>query len=123
MRVEIKHLDIVSVMKVCFVVYGIIGLVAGLIVLLVTLASSSLIGYGEGWGPGRLSGLVRAGFGVIMVPLIAVMYGCIGAVGGLIVAAVYNVICRIIGGIKVTLAGEGLGPGTDNPSNGREVRL
>ncbi len=123
MRVEIKHLDIISVMKVCFVVYGIIGLLVGLIVFVVTLASSSLLGYGGGWGPSHVSGLIRAGFGVIMVPLIAVLYGCIGAVGGLIVAAVYNVICRMIGGIKMTITGEGLGPETDKLSNVREVRL
>jgi hypothetical protein len=123
MNVEIKHVDIISVMKVCFVIYAIIGIVAGLVFLFVTLVTSGLAGYGHEFGYGGLSRVAATGFGVLMVPLLSLIYGCIGAVAGLIVSAVYNLIARVIGGVKLTMSGDPSGPGTSWENKGTEVRL
>ena len=57
------------------------------------------------------------------MPLLALVYGCIGAVAGLIVSAVYNLIAKVIGGVKLTLSGDPSGPGTPWENKGTEVRL
>ena len=66
MNVEIKHLDIISVMKVCFVIYAIIGVVAGLVFLFITLLTSGLAGYGHEYGYGGFGRLAATGLGVLM---------------------------------------------------------
>jgi len=114
MEVEIKGLDVGSVVKVAFVLYLVIGLVVGVIYLIVSLVLGGLLGYGSGYGPEQawFGRTVAAGLGVLMIPVMALLYGFIGAVGGLIFALLYNVIARTIGGVRVRFKGEiqGAGP-------------
>lgn len=123
MKAEIKHIDILTAVKICFFIYALIGLVVGLIVMFFTIAASGFADYGAGMGYWGISRWARAGIGVLMVPLFAVVYGCLGAIGALIVTLVYNVTASIIGGIKVTLSSERPGSGMHQGSSETEVRL
>jgi hypothetical protein len=124
MKFEVKSLDIVSVIKVCFVIYAILGILVGLIVFLMTLVTGVFMGQSPDFGYGGFSRLAATGFGVLLIPLFALMYGCIGAFGGLIVSLVYNIVTKVIGGIKITLVGEPPAEGLASAADkGMEVRL
>ena len=123
MKAEIKHIDILTAVKICFFIYALIGLVVGLIVMFFMVAASGFADYGPSMGYWGISRWARAGMGVLMVPLFAVVYGCLGAIGALIVTLVYNVTAGVIGGIKVTLRGEGTESGMQRGIGETEVRL
>jgi ABC-type multidrug transport system fused ATPase/permease subunit len=122
MQVEIKHLDIVSVLKVCFVLYAILGIVVGLIYVFAALILGSFLDYGDVLGEGGLLRIAATGFGILLIPLLALVYGCLGALGGLIFALIYNLISKALGGIKVSLTGETAETATGG-AGGTEVRL
>jgi hypothetical protein len=112
MEVEIKHLDVGSVVKVAFVLYVVIGLVVGVIYMLVSVILGGLLDYGYGPHEAWMGRTLAAGLGILLVPLLALLYGCLGAVGGLILALLYNVIAKTIGGVKVRFQGEITGTGS-----------
>jgi hypothetical protein len=122
-KAEIKHIDILTAVKICFFIYALIGLVGGLIMMFFTIAASGFADYGPGMGYWGMARWARAGIGVLMVPLFAIVYGCLGAIGALIVTLVYNVTANLIGGIKVTLRAEGTESGIHQGSSETEVRL
>ena len=106
MDVEIKGLDIGSVVKVAFVLYVVIGIVVGVVYLIVSLIVGGLMSYGYGPQEAWLGRTISTGVGVLMIPLIALLYGVFGAIGGLIFAVLYNLIARTVGGVKIRLKGE-----------------
>jgi hypothetical protein len=112
MEVEIKRLDVGSVVKVTFILYAVLGLVIGIIYMLATVIFSGLFGARYGMHDPLGSRALAMGLGVLMVPLMALLYGLLGALGGLIVALLYNVISKAIGGVKIRLKGEITGAGS-----------
>jgi hypothetical protein len=122
MHVEIKRLDVASVVKISFVIYTVVGIMVGIVYVLVALVFGSLMNLG---GVPEGSGLLRlaaTGFGVLLIPLFALFYGCIGAVGGAVLALVYNAIAKTLGGVRITLTGEG-SVGEVGGSESSDVRL
>jgi hypothetical protein len=111
MEVEIKGLDIGSVVKVAFVLYVAIGIVVGVVYLIVSFFLGGLLNYGYGPHDAWLGRTVAAGLGILMIPVMALLYGFLGAIGGLIFALLYNVIARTVGGVKIRLKGAIQGPG------------
>jgi hypothetical protein len=126
MHVEIKHVDITSVVKVCFVIYAILGMVIGLVYVLIALIFTSLLDFGSAFEGSGLLRIAATGIGILLVPLFALFYGLIGALAGLIGAAVYNLVAKALGGVKLTLEAD-LRGGTDaSPAglnNQAEMRL
>ena len=43
-------------------------------------------------------------FGAGAVVILPIVYGCIGFVGGLIMAPLYNLVAKVVGGIEVELS-------------------
>jgi hypothetical protein len=112
MEVEIKHLDVGSVVKVAFVIYVVVGLVVGVIYMIAMVLFSGFMHSGFGAREPFIGRSVAMGLGVLLVPLMALLYGLLGALGGLIFSVLYNLISRTIGGVKVRLKGEVPGAGT-----------
>ncbi len=112
MEVEIRRLDVGSIVKVAFVIYVAIGIVVGVIYVLMAVVLGGLLDYGYGPPEAWMGRTIATGLGVLMIPFLALLYGCLGAVGGLIFALLYNVIAKTIGGVKVRFRGEipGTGP-------------
>jgi hypothetical protein len=109
MEVEIKHLDVGSVVKIAFVLYAILGLIIGIVYLIVAVVFSGFLDLGYGARDSWLLRTAATGFGILLVPLLALLYGFLGAIGGLIFSLLYNVISRTVGGVRVGLKGETLG--------------
>jgi hypothetical protein len=84
---EIKRIIPASLAKVFGALYGLLGLIAGFIFLII-----SLIAVVSGH-PGGL-------FGFIAVVLIPLIYGVLGLVLGYLMALLYNFVAKKVGGIK-----------------------
>jgi len=95
---RITRVSPVSVAKVAFVLYAIIGLIGGLF-----FAAFSLLGAAIGAAQHDASPLFGALFGVGAVLFFPILYGCLGALVGLIMSAFYNLVAGFVGGIELTL--------------------
>jgi hypothetical protein len=98
MQMELQQIGPVSAAKVLGVFYAAIGLVAGAVAACIVLVGAAM-GNGSEHSSSLFSGL----FGVGAVVLFPILYGGLGALGGLIFCALYNVIARLVGGIQMTL--------------------
>ncbi len=87
---EIKRVHPFSVFKIAGLLYAIFGLFAGCIFALV-----SLVG-GEKALPFPFGGVLA----IIILPII---YGVSGAIFAAIGAALYNLVAKLVGGIKIKL--------------------
>jgi hypothetical protein len=95
---ELKEIGPVSCARVLGIFYGAIGLIAGVIV-----GFFAVVGVALGSGAEHVNPLVGSLFGVGAIVFLPLLYGTLGALGGLIFSAFYNVIARWVGGIQVTL--------------------
>lgn len=91
-----------SAFKIGLVLYGIIGLLLGIVMACVSMVAGSLGGLGQSAVPGaRVLGL-GMGFGAIIVfPL---LYGVIGGVFAAIGAAIYNLVAGWVGGLEIDIS-------------------
>ena len=93
---RITHIGPLSVAKIAFVLYGVIGLIFGTVVAVI-----SLLGAGLGAAAGKESSLLGAAFGVGAVVLLPLCYGGLGALMALFMAWLYNVVAGFVGGVEV----------------------
>lgn len=96
---ELKRVDLGSLFKVAFVLYAVLGLVAGLMAALVFMMMGSLstLLSDEGFsGFGVFTGVA----GLILVPMLSVMYGVIGSLVVTIIGLLYNLAAGRVGGVK-----------------------
>ena len=113
MRYELKRLGFWSVIKVTFILYGILGFILGIFYALFLAFFASLAEYAGGQDfPAIFSGAL-----LIFVPIFIAFIVAIGGViqNGVLVG-LYNLFVRAIGGIEVTLAS--LEPATGAPAVG-----
>jgi hypothetical protein len=95
---RITRVSPVSVAKVAFVLYAVLGLIIGGIIACATLLGATL---GPHTGDGSaVFGVIFGAGAVIFMPL---LYGGFGALGALIGSAIYNLVAGFVGGIEVTL--------------------
>lgn len=92
---ELKSVDVLSCGKVSGLLYLIIGFIFGFFfsvfaILGTAFDNGSIAGFGIIFGVGA----------IIFFPI---MYGVMGFVGGVLCAALYNLIARLTGGIRFTL--------------------
>lgn len=95
----IKSVRVFSLGKILGSIYAALGLIFGVI-----FAGISLIGLApiaEAGDAPAFVGLMMGGGAVIILPL---LYGVFGFVGGLIVAAIYNFVAKIVGGIEIEVS-------------------
>jgi len=92
----LKRVGPMSMAKVSGTLYIVIGLFIGAI-----FSSISILGLATATqdGPGRLGMMFGAG-AILWAPI---FYGLLGFVGGLIMAALYNVMAKLVGGVQLEL--------------------
>jgi hypothetical protein len=97
---ELKRVDIGSLFKVAFVLYAVLGLVAGLMVAMVFMMMGSLGSLLSDEGiPGF--GMFTGAMGIVAVPVLAMFYGIMGSIVVTIVGLLYNLAAGRVGGVKV----------------------
>ncbi len=96
---ELKRVDVLSCAKVAGILYACMGLLVGGLFSLFAVMGAALGSGGDVEAP--MVGLL---FGVGAVIILPIFYGVMGAVCVAIGAALYNVIARTVGGIRVELS-------------------
>ena len=94
---SIRRVDPISAMKVSAVLYAAIGLFIGLIISLVSMAGFMAAASQD------MPGAFRLFFGVAAIIVAPIFYAVVGAIGGLVMAAVYNLVAQFTGGIQIEL--------------------
>jgi len=90
----IKRIDVISCGKVLGALYALLGLIVGALFSLSSLVGLAAADQGaDGNVPMLFS------FGAII--LFPVLYGLMGFIGGIIGAALYNVVASVVGGVKL----------------------
>ncbi len=90
----INRVGPLSCAKIAGLLYLVIGLIVGAFVSLFALAGSMASEQAGARGLGAL-------FGVGAIVFIPLFYGCIGFIGSLIAAWIYNVAAGIVGGVEL----------------------
>lgn len=91
----VKRVGVFSVGKVMGVLYAIVGLILGGVISLSVLLGAAASGSHEG--------IPAAIFGAGAIVIIPLLYGSLGLIGGIIMAALYNLVASIIGGVEVEI--------------------
>jgi hypothetical protein len=95
----INRVNPLSVAKLAGMLYTILGLIFGAIISLVALAGGMA---GNSDEPGAAA--MGAIFGVGAVILLPILYGGLGFVMTLLMAALYNMTARIVGGVQIDVS-------------------
>ena len=95
---ELKRIGPVSAGKVLGVMYFVLGLIMGLIGVLFSLATSAY--FGDFFGDSSMFSMAF-GFGSILI--LPFINAILGFIQGVITAWLYNLIARILGGIRLEL--------------------
>ena len=83
-----------SLAKISGTLYAIIGLIFGALISLIAMAGAMAAAGDQG-------SMFGAMFGVGAIVLFPIFYGCLGFVGSLIVAWLYNLLAGMVGGVEL----------------------
>jgi len=89
----IERVGPLSVGKLLGCLYALLGLIIGGFISLFALAGAAI--------GGGMQGASAALFGVGAVILLPILYGVFGFIGGIIGAALYNLVASLVGGIEI----------------------
>jgi len=102
MTQQLRSIAVVSCARVLAILYGILGLLIGALFSLFFLIGAAVAPAAA--FPGAANrGLISLIFGVGSIVFFPICYAVIGAVGGLIMAGLYNVIASHVGGIEIEI--------------------
>jgi hypothetical protein len=90
----IRHVAPLSAAKVFATIYAVIGLVVG---AMLTFVAST------GGVAAQALGVVAPVVGVAAIIIQPIVYACIGFIGTLLVASIYNVAAGMVGGIEIDM--------------------
>jgi len=95
----LKRIDVFSLAKLNATLYGMLGLLIGAIVALLSLFGAALGSAFDESGQAWIGGLL--GVGAILV--FPIFYAVIGFISGLILSALYNLAAGLAGGVRLEL--------------------
>lgn len=93
----LRRIDPVSLAKILGILYAMLGVLIGALISLASVLGA--FAGGAEHGAGEFAFLLGAGAFVIA----PVVYGALGAIGGLITALIYNLAAGIVGGVQLDL--------------------
>ena len=97
---ELKHVEIGSLFKVAFLLYVVLGLVAGLFFGMALWMMGSLTSFlGEEHIPGL--GMISGVAGFVAIPVMAMCYGIVGSIVVSLIGLLYNFAASKMGGVKL----------------------
>jgi hypothetical protein len=96
----IRRLGVLSVAKLQGTLYALLGLLVGAVFALFSLFGAAL---GSSMGSDHQGSIFGAALGVGAIVIFPVFYGLLGFVVGLVVAALYNLVAGLTGGVEIEL--------------------
>lgn len=97
----VRRVRPLSLGKMLAAIYGAIGMIAGLIISVISVLGFAI---GSFAAPDQAENLVGLLFGAGAVVFFPLVYGTLGFAGGLIVALIYNWVAGIVGGVEIEVA-------------------
>lgn len=97
---SVSRIGVLSLAKVLAVTYAFLGLFFGGLLTLFSVMGAA-VGRAAGGDSGGFATML---FGVGAVVILPIVYGCLGFIGGLITAPVYNLVAKVVGGIELELS-------------------
>lgn len=91
-QVELKRIGVLSVGVILGIMYAIFGLIAGLFISFFAIVAASVF---------PDAGFVGIFFGVGAVIALPIFYGILGFISGIIMAAMYNFVAKLTGGVEM----------------------
>ena len=92
----IRRVGPLSCAKIAGTLYAVIGLIVGAFFSLFAIAG----GFGANSDTGRTFGAMIGVGSIIVFPI---FYGCLGFIGTLITASLYNVVANAVGGVEIDI--------------------
>ena len=92
----VRRVNPLSLAKVAGVLYAILGLIFGALMSLFSFVASSMM-------PQQDAGPFAMLFGVGAIIALPIVYGVVGFIMSLIMAALYNLVAGMVGGVEVDL--------------------
>ena len=98
-KTSLKRIEPLSAGKILAGIYGVIGLVLGVIYFFIILAVAVAAGASANYlWLGLIGGLIG---GLVAAALITIFYAGVGFVAGLLMAVIYNVAANKFGGLQI----------------------
>lgn len=98
-KTTLKRIEPLSAGKILAGIYGVFGLILGVIYFFIILAIATAAGAASNYlWLGLIGGLIG---GLVAAALITLFYAGIGFIAGLISAAIYNVAAHKLGGLQI----------------------
>jgi hypothetical protein len=94
----LRSVGVLSCGKIMGILYAVMGLLLGGFFALIALAGAAAPQGQGGGGPDPAA--MMAGMGIMAVIVMPIMYGIIGFIGGIIMAAIYNLVAGVVGGLE-----------------------
>jgi hypothetical protein len=91
----VRRVGPLSAAKLMGALYVVIGLLIGACVSVISIAGGAFIPSDES------NGMAGALFGAAAIVVLPILYGVFGFIGSLIMAAVYNAVASVIGGVEI----------------------
>jgi hypothetical protein len=95
----LKSVGVVSVGKVLGCLYALLGLIVGAVISLLAMAGLA-VGRPPQNQPQGVAAIIMGVGAIIVLPI---FYGLVGFIGGIISAALYNLVASVVGGIELEL--------------------
>jgi len=93
----VKRIGPGSAFKIAATVYGVMGLLFGVIFALISMLGGALL-------PSAETGVFRMFFGVGAIVVLPIFYGAIGGIFAALGAVIYNLVAGWIGGLEVDIS-------------------
>ena len=100
MRKVVRRVGVVSIGKIAGLLYAALGLIIGTLI-----ACVSMLGGFAGLAAGERAGIVGMVFGVGAIIIAPIFYGTIGALMGMLMSAIYNLVAGAVGGVELEVDG------------------
>ena len=100
----VRRIKPMSLGKMLAVLYAVMGLIAGVLIALVSAVGSSMASGASMPDSGPNPFAMMAGMGIAAIVVIPLMYGIFGFIGGLIMAGLYNLFAGMVGGVEIEAA-------------------
>ena len=99
---RLKRVGVMTMALTSGAIYAVFGLIFGFLFTIFGLLFSGLASM-AGNDSGGAGAMFGAFFGVGAVVILPIFYGVLGFLGGALMAALYNLIAQLTGGIEMTL--------------------
>jgi hypothetical protein len=98
---QIRRIRPLSLGKIQGSVYVFIGLVIGAVFSVLSVVG---MGIAASQSHGDFPAFIPMFFGVGAVIILPLMYGIMGFIAGVVIAAIYNFVARVVGGVEIELS-------------------